>query len=199
LKHTLTFITLFYTAAGTQTTFDEESEETPQREEPLKKATVEQDEEAISVDENEETSHQQEQLKTATLEGQEASEDDESTRDVQEDNIKPCRHEDLGEFKEIERSYFTPEYLEKNEFAVRACATCKKNFGTTPSFTTTFAVTAKNTVLSCANASISENQCMHALCKLCHETQRLALIDTQPSSATTRCCRKRKVRSITHY
>jgi hypothetical protein len=115
-----------------------------------------------------------------------------SSKDVQEDDIAQCRHEDVSKFEEIIRAYFLPNYLEKNDFAVRACAHCKKNFGTTRS-STTFTASAKNSVHSCANARNSEDQCMHALCKLCYETQMRALIQSQPSSADKRC-RKRKIR-----
>jgi hypothetical protein len=94
--------------------------------------------------------------------------------------------------EENEETSREEEQLKKNDFAVGACAHCKKNFGTTRS-STTFTASAKNSVHSCANARNSENQCMHALCKLCYETQMRALIQSQPSSADKRC-RKRKIR-----
>jgi hypothetical protein len=180
LKDTLTFIILFNTPTETQNTSDEENEEQ------LKLNATPETEEGSSDEENEETRRQEEQRKRKKDLEEEESED-ESSEGAQEDHIAQCRHDEVSTFKVIEQGYFKPNYLKKHDFAVRACANCKKNFGTTPS-STTFAVTANKTVLGCANACNSKNRCMYALCKPCHETQ----MNKLPSSAVQRV-RKRKV------
>jgi len=79
-----------------------------------------------------------------------------------EDEVGCCTHADIPSYSEIVGSYFTPHYLKKYDFAVRACAACNKSFGTE------IKVTSKKPVHACKNASFTNNECMHAYCDRCH-------------------------------
>ena len=65
-------------------------------------------------------------------------------------------------------SYFTKAYLEKTPNAVKMCAGCKKEFGTT------IKVGKNNGVWTCTNAFKRDHACVYALCSSCISKQHLA-------------------------
>ena len=82
-----------------------------------------------------------------------------------------CNHDDIPSLRlQDDGKYFAQAYLERNVFAIRACAICYMKFDGTGNYK----VSPKTPIFTCEVARNTKDYCMFAMCQTCHTTASLS-------------------------